>query len=327
MDAVLPVIMFILIILVFIGIFYIPIEKSNKEFARLAEIAARRAEEEKRKAEEEERLAIHNRRLDMLRLKPPNQLTEEEIDELACGMSNADKEEFFKSILIAGNPNVATKYLVYARYYRQNEPPKEAIRRFDAVRKRCDCAYCHYFKGIAQEKLGLTDAALESFEAALSSSREAMFKAMLSDTERHDTEKRVRRLRKKAMQEHIERDGQYELVKSGIDYENFVFGVIQRSSHKCRRTPNNDQGVDLVVSLRTGKQVAVQCKFYERPVSNSAVQEVVAGKGLYGCTYACVVSKSSYTKSAKELAKANGVRLLHHSEIMDYINNLDNRYS
>ena len=83
-------------------------------------------------------------------------------------------------------------------------------------------------------------------------------------------------------------------------------------------TPPTDQGVDIVVSLSSSK-IAVQCKFLSQPVSNSAVQEVVAGKVLYKCKYACVVSKCGYTQSAKKLAYANHVRLLSHDELPGYL--------
>ena len=49
------------------------------------------------------------------------------------------------------------------------------------------------------------------------------------------------------------------------------------------------------------------------------MQEVVAGKALYKCRYACVVGKSGYTKAAIELATVNNVRLIRHDEIYDCI--------
>ena len=72
---------------------------------------------------------------------------------------------------------------------------------------------------------------------------------------------------------------------------------------------SGDQGVD-VVATRNGEQVAFQCKLWAKPVSNKAVQEVYAGMRLYGCTKAAVITNSSFTPGAEELARANDVVLL-----------------
>ena len=75
-----------------------------------------------------------------------------------------------------------------------------------------------------------------------------------------------------------------------------------------------DQGVD-VVAKRGDEHLVGQCKVYQKPVSNSAVQEVVAGMGYYGANVGVVISNAGYTNSAKQLAEANNIKLIHHSEI------------
>ena len=75
-----------------------------------------------------------------------------------------------------------------------------------------------------------------------------------------------------------------------------------------------DQGVD-VVAKRGDEHLVGQCKVYQKPVSNSAVQEVVAGMGYYGANMGVVISNAGYTNSAKKLAEANNIKLIHHSEI------------
>jgi restriction system protein len=77
---------------------------------------------------------------------------------------------------------------------------------------------------------------------------------------------------------------------------------------------SSDQGVD--VKAKRGDDVLVgQCKKYSKPVGNSAVQEVVAGMGYYGANIGVVISNNSFTNSAKKLAEANNIKLIHHSEI------------
>ena len=75
-----------------------------------------------------------------------------------------------------------------------------------------------------------------------------------------------------------------------------------------------DQGAD-VIAKKGSVALVVQCKFYSKPVGNSAVQEAVAAKAYYGATHAAVVSRSGYTTSANQLANATDVILLDFSEI------------
>lgn len=80
---------------------------------------------------------------------------------------------------------------------------------------------------------------------------------------------------------------------------------------------SGDQGVD-IVAAKSGKVVAVQCKRYVKPVSNKAVQEVFSGMQHYGATAACVIASGGFTRSAFELAKSTGVRLLDYQMINDF---------
>lgn len=75
-----------------------------------------------------------------------------------------------------------------------------------------------------------------------------------------------------------------------------------------------DQGVD-VFAERDGFTMAIQCKFYSRPVGNKAVQEAFAAKSFTGAHAAAVVTNSIYTRSAEELAETTGVLLLHVSDL------------
>lgn len=80
---------------------------------------------------------------------------------------------------------------------------------------------------------------------------------------------------------------------------------------------SGDQGVDLVAEKNT-LRVAVQCKNYSTPVGNAAVQEVLAGKIFEEADYAVVVTSSSYTPAAVQLAQKSGVALLHTTDLDDF---------
>ena len=75
-----------------------------------------------------------------------------------------------------------------------------------------------------------------------------------------------------------------------------------------------DQGADLILSL-AGLRVAVQVKFWSDPVGNHAVQEVVAAKPVYHADAAWVVTNSTFTRQAVELAQANSVKLIEGTEL------------
>lgn len=72
-------------------------------------------------------------------------------------------------------------------------------------------------------------------------------------------------------------------------------------------TPGSgDQGVD-VLAEKDGIRYAIQCKNYATKLSNTPVQEVSTGKLFYNCHVAVVMTNSTLTPSAMELAKATNV--------------------
>lgn len=111
-------------------------------------------------------------------------------------------------------------------------------------------------------------------------------------------------------------------VKTGEDYENYIFDILSNNGFIVKKTPKTgDQGVDLLVKEEKG-DIAIQCKLYSKPVGNKAVQEVVAGKEFYACSYSVVVSNNNYTVSARRLAENLNVYLCHHETILDTIKHI-----
>ncbi len=108
---------------------------------------------------------------------------------------------------------------------------------------------------------------------------------------------------------------------SGYEFEAFVGQLYEKMGYSVEQTPlSNDQGADLIIS-KYGEKTAVQVKNYTSNVPNSAVQQVVAAKNYYGCSSCSVVTNSYFTKSAIELADANGVKLVDRDELNYLINN------
>lgn len=94
------------------------------------------------------------------------------------------------------------------------------------------------------------------------------------------------------------------------DFEELIAALFRRMGYEASATKKaGDQGVDIIASKGSIK-IAIQAKCYPNSVvGNSAVQAVVAGMRFYQANEACVVTNSTYTQSAIELAKANRVEL------------------
>lgn len=92
-------------------------------------------------------------------------------------------------------------------------------------------------------------------------------------------------------------------------FEKLIAAIYNKQGYYAKQTQfTGDQGVDVLAS-KGNTTIAIQAKCYRHPVGNSAVQEVVAGKALYGATDAIVITNSTFTSSARKLAEANGVAL------------------
>ncbi len=104
-------------------------------------------------------------------------------------------------------------------------------------------------------------------------------------------------------------------VISGEHYETLCRALLEAEGWRVDTTPaSGDQGADLIAS-RAGRRIVIQCKFHARPVGNKAVQEAHAGLGFHAGDAAVVVSNAAFTRSAQQLARANGVLLMHHRQL------------
>ncbi len=110
------------------------------------------------------------------------------------------------------------------------------------------------------------------------------------------------------------RDAQSETV-TGTEYEIECERKLSSLGwNVVRRGGSGDQGVDLVGEIN-GERVVFQCKYYSSPVGNAAVQEVIAGMRYEGVGTGVVLTNSSFTIAAKQLANVADVVLLHHDDL------------
>ena len=98
-------------------------------------------------------------------------------------------------------------------------------------------------------------------------------------------------------------------LMSGIEFENFLCSYFKKQGYQCKTTKaSGDQGIDLIAT-RQETTLAIQAKCYTGTVGNHAVMEAVAGSKYYNANYCMVITNSTFSKSAIELARANGVIL------------------
>jgi len=111
---------------------------------------------------------------------------------------------------------------------------------------------------------------------------------------------------------------------SGIEFERFVGEMFKLQGYKVEYTSvSADYGVDLVLE-KDRIRTAVQVKHYKRPLSQAPVREVVAGMLVYKCSKAMVITNSTFTKSARHLAKSNYVKLVDRDALWQLISQVDN---
>lgn len=120
--------------------------------------------------------------------------------------------------------------------------------------------------------------------------------------------------------EYVESKAQEEPLAGGEindskEFELFCEAILRREGWDARQIGGTgDQGADVIAS-RGGIVAVFQCKLYTGAVGNAAVQEIHAAKAFYRADIAAVVSRSGYTKSARQAAEAIGVSLLHAEEL------------
>jgi len=95
----------------------------------------------------------------------------------------------------------------------------------------------------------------------------------------------------------------------GKAFEEYLEVLFGKLGYKVERTRYvGDYGADLI-TRKDGVKTVIQAKRYGKAVGIKAVQEAVAAKGMYDCSEAMVVTNSTFTRAAAELARANRVVL------------------
>lgn len=111
---------------------------------------------------------------------------------------------------------------------------------------------------------------------------------------------------------------------NGHQFEDYLKQLFRMMGYSVERTKlSGDQGADLILEL-DGSKIVVQAKNHVGAVGNKAIQEIVAAKYHYKADKAIVICTSTYTQSAIDLARSNGVELWDRGKLKDIINEVNN---
>ena len=96
----------------------------------------------------------------------------------------------------------------------------------------------------------------------------------------------------------------------GREFEHYCADLLAGAGFvHVRTTPaSRDFGAD-ILAQREGVTYAIQCKRYDKPVGIFAVQEVYAARDFYGMMVGAVMTNSTFTAPAKQMAEKLGILL------------------
>ncbi len=114
--------------------------------------------------------------------------------------------------------------------------------------------------------------------------------------------------------------GKHSLDKmTGIEFESYLSTLFSEKGCVIEKTPDTrDFGADLVLE-RFGQKTVVQAKRTKAAVGIKAIQEISSARSWYNAERAIVITSSTFTKPAKDLANRVGVELWDRKRLLDEI--------
>ena len=106
-------------------------------------------------------------------------------------------------------------------------------------------------------------------------------------------------------------------LPDGRAFEFYLADVLRKNGYdKVSVTSGSgDYGIDIIAEKESVK-FAIQCKYYNSPVNNSAVQQASSGRDFYNCHVAVVATNNIFTRSAIETAEKTNVVLWDREKIL-----------
>lgn len=112
-------------------------------------------------------------------------------------------------------------------------------------------------------------------------------------------------------------------IMDGLVFERYVADLLKKQGFRnVSLTEQYDMGVDIVAE-KGGQRWGIQVKRYNGLVKAAAVRQVVTALKFYGCERSMVVTNSTYSNVARQLADSNGCILIDRTELIRLIMSVD----
>ena len=107
---------------------------------------------------------------------------------------------------------------------------------------------------------------------------------------------------------------------SGLEFEHYCAELLSKNgfSNVSVTSASGDQGID-ILAVKDDINYAIQCKCYSSNLGNKPIQEAHAGKSIYKCQVAAVLTNRYFTQSGIEAATATGVLLWDRDKLISLI--------
>lgn len=106
--------------------------------------------------------------------------------------------------------------------------------------------------------------------------------------------------------------------KSGIDFETKICKILINMGFKAERVGKGDKGVDIIAITPSGYTFNIQCKFHNKSIDNSSVNQVFAGTAYYDNGGAPVlITNNTATAEARLVTQKLKVEIIADAEWME----------
>jgi HJR/Mrr/RecB family endonuclease len=106
---------------------------------------------------------------------------------------------------------------------------------------------------------------------------------------------------------------------TGLEFERCVAGLLEHQGYtNVELTEKYDYGVDIIAD-KDGIRWGIQVKRYSGLVKADAVRQVVTALKKYDCDKAMVITNSTYSMVAKDLASCNNCVLIDRGILLHWV--------
>ena len=106
---------------------------------------------------------------------------------------------------------------------------------------------------------------------------------------------------------------------TGLEFERCIAGLLKQQGYtNVRLTEKYDYGVDIIAE-KDGIRWGIQVKRYAGLVKADAIRQVVTALKIYNCDRSMVITNSTYSMVAKDLASCNNCVLIDRVTFLQWV--------